>query len=360
MDAFYASVEQRNHPELRGKPVIVGGRPDSRGVVSTCSYEARKYGIHSAMPSAEAHRRCPHAIFVSSANFSEYRNVSQQIHEIFHEVTDKVEPMSLDEAYLDVSSNKFNEISATRLAQYLRRRIREKTELTASAGVSFNKSLAKIASDWQKPDGLTVIRPEEAESFLDNLPIGKFFGIGPVTANRMREIGIYTGKDLKGWPLWRLINEFGKAGPWYFHVCRGLDDREVIVEHTRKSLSRERTFARDKTNLTEMIVFILDLSHSVWDELRENNLYCKTISVKVKYNDFRQVTRSHSAEGFFDNLKLFQATVIDLLKSTDAASIPVRLLGVSASSFNQEEEKSQQLYLNLSIDDSELNSNSPL
>jgi len=337
MDAFFAAVEQRNNPELKGKPVVVGGRPDSRGVVSTCSYEARVFGIHSAMPTSEAYRRCPHAIFLSHGNFEEYRKVSKQIREIFHEVTNLVEPLSLDEAYLDVTENKLNEASATRLAEWIRRRILEVTSLTASAGVSYNKSLAKIASDWDKPDGLTVITPDMAESFLTDLPVNKFWGVGPVTAGKMKEAGIHTGGDLRTWPLWKLTEAFGKSGPWYYNLCRGIDNRRVEPTRIRKSLGKERTFGEDVDNLPELSDFLENLCETVWGELKEKQLDGRTLTVKVKYADFQQVTRSRSFYSPLPNLTSFTDTALELLGESEAGSRPVRLVGVSVSSFIGEE-----------------------
>jgi len=333
MDAFFAAVEQRNNPELKGKPVVVGGRPDSRGVVSTCSYEARVFGIHSAMPSSEAYRRCPQAIFINHGNFEEYRRVSAQIRTIFKEVTDLVEPLSLDEAYLDVTVNKLNEPSATRLAEWIRSRIFQVTSLTASAGVSYNKSLAKIASDWNKPDGITVITPERAEEFLRDLPVKKFWGVGPVTAGRMKEEGILTGGDLRSRSLWKLTEVFGKSGPWYYKLCRGIDERKVEPLRIRKSLGKERTFGEDVENLLQLTDFLEKLCGTVWDELQEKELEGRTITVKVKYSDFQQLTRSRSFLGALPDLKTFTDTALNLLEETEAGNRPVRLLGVSVSSF---------------------------
>ena len=337
MDAFYASVEQRNNPALKGKPVIVGGRPNSRGVVSTCSYEARRYGIHSAMPTSEAYRRCPHAVFISHVNFDEYRRVSEQIHGIFKEVTDIIEPLSLDEAYLDVSDNKLNEASATRVAEWLRGQIRQRLSLTASAGVSYNKSLAKIASDWNKPDGLMVIPPEKAEEFLTQLPIGKFFGIGPVTAAKMKRLGINTGGDLRDWPIWKLTDEFGKNGSWFYNLCRGIDTREVVVERERKSLGRERTFETDMTNMKEMEIFLSELAVSVWQDLQDCQLSASTVMIKVKYADFHQVTRQRTLKQVLPSVDVLQRTAIELLREVLNKIRPVRLLGLSMSSFAMEE-----------------------
>ncbi len=351
MDAFFAAVEQRNNPELKGKPVVVGDRPDSRGVVSTCSYEARVFGIHSAMPTSEAYRRCPHAVFISHGNFDEYRNVSEQIRSIFKEVTDLVEPLSLDEAYLDVSENKMNEVSATRLAEWLRTRIFKLTSLTASAGVSYNKSLAKIASDWNKPDGLTVITPEMAESFLIDLPVSKFWGVGPVTARRMKDAGILTGGDMRSWPLWKLTETFGKSGPWFYNLCRGIDDRKVEPVRVRKSLGKERTFAKDVDNLSRLTDFLETVSESVWKELEEKHLDGRTLTVKVKYADFQQVTRSRSFFSALPSLKAFKDTALELLGETEAGIRPVRLVGVSMSSFIGEDKTNEvhQLLLNFNV-----------
>jgi DNA polymerase-4 len=347
MDAFYASVEQRNNPELKGKPVVVGGRPDSRGVVSTCSYEARVFGIHSAMPTSEAYRRCPHAVFIANADFSEYQKVSTQVREIFREVTDLIEPLSLDEAYLDVSDNKLNEPSATRLAEWIRRRILEVTSLTASAGVSYNKSLAKIASDWNKPDGITVITPDMAESFITDLPVSRFWGVGPVTAGRMKELGIHTGGDLRSWPLWKLSDAFGKAGPWYYDLCRGIDNRKVESVRIRKSLGKERTFGEDIEDFDKLAEFLENLCLSVWEELEEKNLHGRTVTIKVKYGDFRQVTRSRSFLSAVQNQELFKQTILELLKETEAGSRPVRLVGASVSSFLREEMEDEVHQLSL-------------
>lgn len=355
MDAFYASVEQRNNPELKGRPVVVGGRPDSRGVVSTCSYEARVFGIHSAMPTSEAYRRCPHAVFIANADFSEYQRVSTQVREIFHEVTDLVEPLSLDEAYLDVSENKMGEASATRLARWIRKRIFEVTSLTASAGVSYNKALAKIASDWEKPDGLTVITPDIAENFISDLPVSKFWGVGPVTAGRMKELGIITGADLRSWPLWKLVDAFGKSGPWYYNLCRGIDERTVEPVRVRKSLGKERTFGEDISDIHHLREFLEGLCSAIWDEMEEKKLKGKTVTVKVKYGDFQQVTRSRSFLSAVTDCEQFTQAVLSLLKETEAGQRPVRLVGASLSSFcdNSENVEVRQLTLDFKITNSD-------
>ena len=345
MDAFFAAVEQRDHPQWRGKPVVVGGPPKSRGVVSTCSYEARQYGIHSAMSSYEAYKRCPQAIFVTEANFPEYHRVSQQVHSIFHEITDVVEPLSIDEAFLDVSENKLGECSATRLAQRIQQRIFEETQLTASAGVSYNKSLAKIASDWKKPHGLTVIPPQTAQDFLKDLPVTKFWGVGPVTAKRMEKLGIQTAGELRSWPLWRLIDVFGKSGPWFYSLCRGIDERPVCSLRQRKSLGKERTFPTDLMDVQQIATFLDGVCQDVWEEVTEKKLQARRVTVKVKYNDFRLATRSRSFPTPLKNLHQFQTISRELLQETKAGERPVRLAGTALSLFPGEEGECAQLEL---------------
>ncbi len=337
MDAFYASVEQRNNPSLKGKPVVVGGRPDSRGVVSTCSYEARIFGIHSAMSCAEAYRRCPEAVFISPPDFSEYRRVSEQVRNIFRDFTELIEPLSLDEAYLDVTKNHPGESSATRLAIAICTRIKAETGLTASAGVSYNKSLAKIASDWDKPEGLTVIRPNQAEEFLDSLPVSKFWGVGPVTARKMEDLGIHVGADLRSWPLWKLSEAFGKSGPWYYNLARGIDERKVIPTRIRKSLGKERTFSKDVSDKDRLGNYLDKISDMVWNELESKKLCGKTLTVKVEYSEFQQETRSRSLGGPISGLNELKALARELLEETDAGSRAVRLLGVTVSSFPDDE-----------------------
>lgn len=332
MDAYYAAIEQRDHPEWRGKPLVVGGRPDGRGVVSTCSYEARVYGIHSAMPTARAYRLCPHAIFVTEPQFPRYIEESRRIREIFREATDLVEPLSLDEAYLDVTETKLNIPTATGIAEYLRNRIFNQTGLTASAGVSYNKSLSKIASDWRKPNGLTVITPGRAEEFLADLPVGKLWGVGPVTEKRMKQAGISTCRDLRSKALWELDELFGKAGSWYYDLCRGIDDRPVEPVYVRKSLGKERTLPRDLTDLEEIKEILNGIGEAVSGALRESGISGRTITLKVKYADFRQITRSRSAGAPLAEKTPIMNIVEDLLGETEAGSRPVRLLGISVSS----------------------------
>ena len=259
MDAFYASVEQRDNPQLRGKPVIVGGQPDKRGVVAACSYEARKFGVHSAMSSARAHTICPQAVFVYP-RFDKYRAASAVIMEIFHEYTYLVEPLSLDEAFLDVTRNKKGIESATQIARQIRREIFDKTGLTASAGVSYNKFLAKVASDYRKPDGLTVVVPDKAQSFIDHLPIRKFSGVGKVTEKKMLGLGIRTGEDLRKLSRDDLIRIFGKYGAYFYNIAHGMDSRPVTTERIRKSLGKEITLGEDIANTGEMVTILENIA----------------------------------------------------------------------------------------------------
>jgi DNA polymerase-4 len=333
MDAFYASVEQRDNSALKGKPVIVGGDPRSRGVVAACSYEARKFGIHSAMPCATAYRRCPHAFFIRP-RFDVYKSVSNQIREIFFQYTDLVEPLSLDEAFLDITVNKPGISSATQIAQQVREHIFHVTEgLTASAGVSFNKFIAKVASDCNKPNGITVITPEKASNFIGQLPIRKFFGVGRVTEERMLNLGIRTGSDLKKFTLESLVHHFGKAGTYYYHIARGKDDRPVQPVRLRKSFGKETTLKHDIDDKVQMIAILDVLAKKVVEGLRREERYGLTLTLKVKYHDFQSVTRSIT---FLEPI-LHTAFVMDQLKrlldKTDAGNKKVRLLGVSVSNF---------------------------
>ncbi|QSH40456.1 DNA polymerase IV [Lentisphaerota bacterium ZTH] len=345
MDAFYAAVEQRDNPELRGKAVIVGGDPEKRGVVSTCSYEARKFGVHSALPGKTAKRLCPHAVFLP-VNMKKYKAVSQQIRQIFSEFTDKIEPLSLDEAFLDVTENKFKCPSATILALKIKERISQVTGLTASAGVSFNKFLAKVASDMNKPDGLTVITPAEAEAFLEDLPIEKFFGIGKVTAARLKSMGISRGRDLKHFELGDLIERFGsKSGEYYYNIVRGHDEREVESEWERKSLGRETTFQEDISDLRQIHKVIYELSEEVSGLLKRYGLQGRTVTVKVRYEDFKTVTRSQSFSNPINELEFIFSTSLELLSKTEAGKRKVRLLGVTLSNFPPDSERSGPVQL---------------
>lgn len=338
MDAFYASVEQRDFPEYRGKPLIVGGSPEGRGVVAAASYEVRKFGVHSAMPAARAVRLCPHAIFVKP-RFEVYREVSKQIREIFYQYTDLVEPLSLDEAYLDVTENHINLPSATLIAQKIRRRIKEKTRLTASAGVAHNKFLAKVASDLDKPDGLSVILPEDAEHFLEQLEIGEFHGVGEATESKMKSLGIHTGKDLKQWSEIDLVNEFGKTGRYYYRIVRGIDNRKVKTDRIRKSIGKERTFTEDVDDLGWIQNFLTELAGKVSNNMEKKNAAGQTVTLKVRYDDFETITRSTSFSHYIDSPGDIAETAISLLEETEVGERKVRLLGITLSNLNLNEKE---------------------
>ena len=335
MDAFFASVEQRDNPSLLDKPVIVGGRPDSRGVVAACSYEARKFGVHSAMSSSQAYRLCPDAIFVEP-RFEAYREVSAQIHQVFTEFTNSIEPLSLDEAFLDVSECRKFHGSATLIANEIRRQIKRHTHLTASAGVSYNKFLAKIASDMNKPDGLYLIEPEHAEAFIEQLDVRKFFGVGKVTEKKMHQQGIYTGKDLKTRSELELTRLFGKSGRHYFNIARGVDDRPVRSSRQRKSIGKETTFGDDITDMNEIWPIIHQLTQNVIAILQAKNMQAKTVTLKVKYNDFQQVTRSKTLSQSIVNEQSVLGCLPELADKTELGVRPIRLIGVSLSSLTAE------------------------
>ena len=348
MDAFFASVEQRDQPEYRGKPLIVGGQPNSRGVVAACSYEARQFGFHSAMPCSQAYRLCPHAIFVPP-RFDAYRDVSDQIREIFWQYASEVEPLSLDEAYLDVTYTAEYDGSAIRIAQAIKRDILAKTQLIASAGVSYNKFLAKIASDMDKPDGLYLIKPEQGAEFIATLAIGKFHGIGPATEAKMNILGIQTGLDLRQWTQEELTDKFGKSGQYYFDIAQGIDHRPVRSQRTRKSLGKETTFAKDILLIAELISQLELLADHVFTNLEKQKLSGRTLTLKVKYANFEQVTRAHTVE---DDLEIstVKSLLPMLLQRTNAGQQAVRLVGLTISGFERKEVKktNPQLALNLS------------
>jgi len=332
MDAFYASVEQRDDATLRGRPVIVGGRPNGRGVVAACSYEARVFGIHSAMPSAEAGRRCPDAIFVKP-RFTVYRDVSEEIHAVFREFTDRIEPLSLDEAYLDVTAVTAHGGSAVRMAREIRRRILTRTGLVASAGVSYNKFLAKIASDHDKPDGLFWILPADGEAFVATLPVGRIHGVGRVTEARMHALGIHTGGDLRAWSLEELAGEFGKSHEYYYRVARGIDDRPVRTSRIRKSMGSERTFSENLTTRAAMLAVLQGLADELLVDLDERGLCARTITIKVRFPNFDTPTRSHSQNQPFDAQTVARTLPHLLDRAIDGHIAPsVRLLGVSFGS----------------------------
>lgn len=330
MDAFYASIEQLDNPELVGKAVIVGGRPDSRGVVAACSYEARRYGIKSAMPCAHAFKRCPEAIFIRP-RMNRYKEISVQIMEIFSRYTKVIEPMSLDEAYLDVTSNKLDQPSATLLAQDICRTIHKETGLTASAGVSCNKFVAKVASDLNKPNGVSVVEPHQIESFVGQLPIGKFHGIGKVTEKKMIQLNIKTGADLRRYTMAELTELFGKSGSFFYHIVRGIDPRPVKTSRIRKSVGSERTLKVDTTNIDEIVELFKSLVEKVSHTLHYKNLLCRTITVKIRYSDFTTITRSMSSPTEISASEDIALFVDKLMQKTEAGSRPVRLLGISVS-----------------------------
>jgi len=330
MDAFYAAVEQRDNQTLRGKPVIVGGDPGSRGVVATCSYEARAFGIHSAMSSAKAYRLCPQAIFVRP-RFDAYREVSLQIRELFHEYTDMVEPLSLDEAFLDVTENKPGIEYASHLAREILQEIFQRTRLTASAGVSYNKFLAKIASDVKKPAGLTVVTPEQAEEFINVLPIRRFHGVGRVTEKRMLARGIVNGSDLRQCSLEDLQCWFGKSGQYYYDIARGVDKRAVVPNRVRKSIGKETTLDEDCADKGAMVLILDKLAKKVEALLSARNTSGLTLTLKVKYGDFQNVTRSLTQVEPIEDAETILSLAEKMLARTEAGMRPVRLLGLTIS-----------------------------
>jgi len=329
MDAFYASVEQRDDPALRGKPLAVGGG-GPRGVVAAASYEARAFGVRSAMPGGQARRLCPDLIFVP-ARFEAYRAVSAQIRAIFERFTDIIQPLSLDEAYLDVTANKLGIVSATYIAQEIRRLIREETGLTASAGVSCNKLIAKLASDQNKPDGLCVVKPEEAEAFMAAMPVARIHGIGPVTARRMATLGIHSGADLKAWPLAALQRHFGKSAAFYHGAARGLDERPVREHEARKSISVEDTFASD-IGAEEQLVAALDvIGTRLWERVARSGAHGRTVTLKIKLGDFRILTRSRTLPAAPVDRDALLAVGVALLRAQLPLPIGARLLGLGLS-----------------------------
>jgi len=334
MDAFYASVEQRDTPELKGKPVIVGGDLNQRGVVAACSYEARKFGIHSAMASSTAYKLCPAAVFIRP-RFDVYKAVSSEIREIFHDYTNLVEPLSLDEAFLDVTENFKQVASATLIAKEIREQIYSRTgRLTASAGVSFNKFLAKVASDINKPDGITVITPEMADSFIDRLPIRKFFGVGKVTEEKMMGFGIKTGADLKKFNKEKLIQFFGKSGNYFYNIAHGKDDRPVEPNRIRKSIGKETTLPEDIDDKDEMLEILENIAIKLENLLIRHDAKGKTITLKIKYFDFRSITRSITIDEPVDSASVIMKYITPLLSKTEAGDRKVRLLGISISNFH--------------------------
>jgi DNA polymerase-4 len=341
MDAFFASVEQRDNPQLRGKPVAVGGS-EERGVVAAASYEARKFGVRSAMGSKTAKRLCPNLIFVPP-RFEQYKEVSSQIRAIFHEYTDLVEPLSLDEAYLDVTENFKNIPLATVIAEQIRAKIKETTSLTASAGVSFNKFLAKTASDVNKPDGMFVIKPHQADAFVDTLAIKRFYGVGRVTAEKMTKMGILTGKDLKERSLEFLVNNFGKAGRYYYDICRGEDNRRVNPDRIRKSIGVENTFNKDLLGQDEIYREIDVILEQLWKRINRANVFGKTLTLKMKYEDFEIISRSKTSQLLLTDEKHIAQIAYEMLNLLLPTEKGIRLLGLTIS--NLETEKDPQMTL---------------
>ena len=333
MDAFFASVEQRDNPELRGKPVAVGGSRE-RGVVAAASYEARAFGVRSALPSVTAKRRCPDLIFVTP-RFDVYKAVSLQIREIFAEYTPIIEPLSLDEAYLDVTENLKGIASATEIADDIRAKIRHETNLTASAGVSYNKFLAKLASDHRKPDGLFVIKPKMGPTFVETLPVEKFHGVGPATTAKMNQLGIVTGLDLRAQTLPFLQQHFGKSGPYYYWIARGVDERPVRADRVRKSIGAENTFAQDLHAFEPMRVSLEPIIAKVWRHCQATGIRGRTVTLKVKFADFQQVTRSKSVGDAIDSLADLERLSLGLLEPLLPTQKGVRLLGISLSSLTE-------------------------
>lgn len=336
MDAFFASVEQRDFPEYKNKPVVVGGSPQGRGVVAAASYEARKFGIHSAMPASRAVKLCPRAIFVKP-RFEVYKEVSEQIRSIFFSYTDLVEPLSLDEAYLDVTDNHVGNPSATLIAREIKERIVKETGLTASAGVASNKFLAKIASDLEKPNGLSVITPKKAEQFIEQLEIGKFHGVGKKTQLKMESLGIRTGADLKRWEELDLVKQFGKSGHHYYRIARGIDLRRVKPNRIRKSIGKERTFSDDVSDLEWIVEFLNQLAEKVSISMKKMEAAGKTITLKVRYKDFETVTRSQTLTHYTNSREELATISRRLLNDTEAGIREIRLLGISVSTLNLSE-----------------------
>lgn len=340
MDAFYASVEELDNPDLKGKPLAVGGS-EKRGVVSAANYEARKFGVRSAMSGYQARKNCPHLTFVKP-RFDRYKEISKQIRAIFFEYTDLVEPLSLDEAYLDVTINKKGNPSATMLATEIRQRILEKTGLNASAGISINKFIAKVASDINKPNGQKTVNPEEVIPFLENLDIRKFYGVGKVTAEKMYKLGIFTGKDLKSKSIEFLAENFGKSGPYYYHVVRGIHNSEVKPHRIPKSVGAERTFNENLSSEVFMLERLEHIAQELERRLTKSKVAGKTITLKIKYSDFTLNTRSKTMPYFIADKDLILETAKNLLYQEELQN-SVRLLGISLSNLNTEDKKTKKV-----------------
>jgi DNA polymerase-4 len=344
MDAFYASVEQRDNPELRGRPVAVGGARE-RGVVAAASYEARQFGVRSAMPSTTALRKCPELVFVKP-RFEVYKDISRQIRAIFAEYTPLIEPLSLDEAYLDVTHNLKGMDSATQIAREIRAKILEQTGLTASAGISYNKFLAKLASDFRKPNGQYVVPPARGLAFVEPLAVGQFHGIGPVTAARMNQLGIFTGADLREQTEVFLVQHFGKAGRYYYAIARAEDNRPVEADRLRKSVGSETTFAQDLTSFADLLEGLQPCVEEVWEYCQRSSIRGRTVTLKVKYGDFQQITRSRTGLSLVQSQYELEKLGRELLEGLFPLAKGVRLLGMSLSNLNNgEKQAGQQLTL---------------
>lgn len=346
MDAFYASVEQRDNPEYKNKPIVVGGA-GVRGVVSAASYEARKYGIFSAMSGKLAKLKCPSVIFVKP-RFEVYKNVSQQLRKIFLEYTDLVEPLSLDEAYLDVTLHKKGRPSATLIAKEIKQRIKSELNLTASAGISINKFLAKVASDYKKPDGLFLIKPEDAEVFIEKLPIEKFYGVGKVTAEKMHKLNIFNGANLKSFSQQVLVKNFGKQGIYYYNIARAIDHRKVQPNKKRKSVGAENTFEYDIEDKNEMLVELEKIAKTLFNRIKKTEYYGRTVTLKIKFSDFKQITRSKTHFVPINSYDLLWNTASQIFKTTNLQNLKVRLLGIYVSNAILQNKNKQ--FLQLTID----------
>ena len=348
MDAFYASVEQRDHPELRGKAIAVG-HSEERGVVAAASYEARKYGVRSAMSSLKAKQLCPHLVFVPG-RMAVYKEVSAQIHAIFHDYTDLIEPLSLDEAFLDVTHNKKNIPLAVDIAKEIKLRIHEELNLVASAGISYNKFLAKVASDYRKPDGLCTIHPDQAQEFIDRLPIEAFWGVGKVTAKKMHTLGIHRGKELRQCTLEMLTRIFGKAGHIYYNFARGIDLRPVEAERIRKSVGCEHTLDKDITSQSSVIIELYHVATELVERLKRNGFSGNTLTLKIKFYDFKQITRSLTQEKELNRLEDILPLANQLLKEVDYAIRPIRLIGLTVSNPKEEQEEEHGVWKQLELE----------
>lgn len=344
MDCFYAAVHMRDDPSLRGKPVIIGGRPESRGVVAAASYEVRKYGVHSAMPSSRAKRLCPEAIFIPP-DFRRYSRESEKIFAIYREITPLVQAVSIDEAYLDVSDCVDQWGTATAVAREIRRRVREERGLTVSVGVGPNRLIAKIASDFDKPDGLTVVPPAKVQAFLDPLPVRRLHGVGPATERALAEIKVQTIAEMRAVPLEDLIERFGKHGRILYEFSRGIDERPVETHQERKSLGTENTYARDLTDFAEMEAEVDRMAEEVARSLERRGFSSCTVTLKVRYEDFTTVTRSRTFAMPVGDALDIAACARDLLKRTEAPSRPVRLIGVTASNLVRERVSQLRLFV---------------